>query len=138
MAKRLFGENQSPFNVFQAQAMMDEAAGDEAEIPLVRYNLNGIELNDEGFQKLSTEIALSPMAGIFPMPWGKDRVQLYFGELSVGGSLEPIIIRRGFIRQLLPGAKIGDAGSKAYYEVCSDLRLVELARSKFPKPPSKN
>jgi class 3 adenylate cyclase len=138
MAKRLFGENQSPFNLFQAQALMDEAAGDEAEIPLVRYNLNGIELNEEGFQKLSTEIALSSMAGIFPMPWGKDRVQLYFGELSVGGSLEPIIIRKGFIRQLLPGAKIGDAGNKAYYEVCTDLRLLELARSKFPKPPSKN
>jgi class 3 adenylate cyclase len=138
MAKRLFGENQSPFNVFQAQALMDEAAGDEAEIPLVRYNLNGIELNDEGFQKLSTEIALSSMAGIFPMPWGKDRVQLYFGELSVGGSLEPIIIRKGFIRQLLAGAKVGEAGNKAYYEVCTDLRLLELARSKFPKPPSKN
>ncbi len=138
MAKRVFGANQSPFNLFQAQAMMDEAAGDEGEIPLVRYNLNGIEINEEGFQKLSGEIALSPMTGIFPMPWGKDRVQLFFGEISVAGSLEPIIVRKGFMRQLLPGAKIGDAGAKAYYEVCTDPRLVELARSKFPKPSSKN
>lgn len=138
MAKRLFGANQSPFNVFQAQAMMDEAAGDEDEIPLIRYNLNGIELNDEGFQKLSKEIALAPMSGNFPLPWGKERVQLFFGEIALGGSLEPVIIRKGFLRQLLPGAKIGAAGSKAYYEVCTDPRLLELARSKFSKTPSIN
>lgn len=138
MAKRLFGGNQSPFNVFQAQALMDEAAGDEDEIPLIRYNLNGIELNEEGFQKLSKEIALAPMSGNFPMPWGKERVQLYFGEISLGGSLEPVIIRKGFLRQLLPGARIGAAGAKAYYEVCTDSKLLELARSKFSKPPSVN
>ena len=138
MAKRLFGGNPSPFNVFQAQALMDEAAGDEEEIPLIRYNLNGIELNEEGFQKLASEIALAPMGGNFPMPWGKERVQLYFGEVPLGGSLEPIIIRKGFLRQLLPGAKIGAAGAKAYYEVCTDPRLLELARSKFLKPPSVN
>ena len=95
MAKRLFQDNQSPFNLFQVQALMDEAAGDEDEIPLIRYNLNGIELNEEGFQKLGKEIALAPMSGNFPMPWGKERVQLYFGEMPLGGSLEPIIIRKG-------------------------------------------
>ena len=135
MAKRLFQANTSPFNLFQLQALMDEAAGDETEIPLIRYNLNGIELNDEGFHKLSTEIALSPMSGNFPMPWGKERVQLYFGEIPLGGSLEPVIIRKGFIRQLLPGAQIGAPGSKAYYEVCNDARLLELARKRFPSTP---
>ncbi len=64
---------------------MDEAAGDEMEVPLIRYNLNGIELNEEGFEKLSSEIALAPMAGNFPMPWGKERVQLYFGEVPLAG-----------------------------------------------------
>ncbi len=117
---------------------MDEAAGDEDEIPLIRYNLNGIELNEEGFQKLGKEIALAPMSGNFPMPWGKERVQLYFGEISLGGSLEPIIVRKGFLRQLLPGAKIGAAGTKPYYEVCTDARLLEVARKKFSKPPSVN
>jgi len=138
LAKRLFQSNASPFNLFQLQALMDEAAGDEGEIPLIRYNLNAIELNEEGFEKLGTEIALAPMAGNFPMPWGKERVQLYFGEVPLGGSLEPIIVRKGFIRQLLPGAKIGAAGTKAYYEVCTDARLLEVARKKFPSPSSKS
>jgi len=78
------------------------------------------------------------MVGNFAMPWGKERVQLYFGEVPLGGSLQPIIVRKGFIRQLLPGAKIGAAGNKAYYEVCTDARLLEVARKKFPSSSSKN
>ena len=43
------------------------------------------------------------MAGNFPLPWGKERVQLYFGEVPLGESIEPIVVRKGFVRQLLPG-----------------------------------
>ncbi len=130
MAKRLFKENSSPFNVFLLQSLMDDAAADEGEELLVRYNLNGIELNDEGFQKLSAEISLAPMGGNFPLQWGKERVQLFFGEVPLGESIEPIVIRKGFVRQLLPGGKIGEPGTRPYYEVCTDLKLLSLARKK--------
>lgn len=131
MAKRLFRDNAAPFNVYQLQSLMEEAAPDEGEELLVRYNMNGIELNEEGFQKLSSEISLAPMGGNFPLPWGKERVQLYFGEVPLGDSLEPIVIRKGFVRQLLPGSKIGAPGTRAYYEVCTDAKLLDLARKKF-------
>ncbi|HKV06279.1 MAG TPA: hypothetical protein VJO53_14375 [Candidatus Acidoferrales bacterium] len=131
MAKRIFQSNSSPFNVFLLQTLMDDAADDESEELLVRYNLNGIVLNEEGFQKLSAEISLSPMGGNFPLPWGKDRVQLYFGEVPLGESLEPIVIRKGFVRQLLPGGKIGAQGKSPFYEVCTDAKLLDLARKKF-------
>ncbi len=117
--------------MFLLQTLMDDAAEDEGEELLVRYNLNGIELNEEGFQKLSAEISLAPMGGNFPMPWGKERVQLYFGEVPLGESLEPIVIRKGFVRQLLPGGKIGAQGTRAYYEVCTDAKFLDLARKKF-------
>jgi hypothetical protein len=136
MAKRLFKENSSPFNVFLLQSLMDDAAADEGEELLVRYNLNGIELNDEGFQKLSSEISLAPMGGNFPLPWGKERVQLYFGEVPLGESLEPIVIRKGFVRQLLPGGKIGAPGNRSYYEVCTDSKLLDLARRKVSRRPA--
>jgi hypothetical protein len=110
---------------------MEDAAEGEGDELLVRYNLNGIELNEEGFQKLGTEISLAPLGGNFPLPWGKERVQMYFGEVPLGESLEPIVIRKGFVRQLLPGAKIGTQGTRAYYEVCTDPKLLELARKKF-------
>ena len=96
-----------------------------------RYNLNGIELNEEGFEKLSSEIALTPMAGNFTFPWGKERVQLYFGEVPLGESIEPIVVRKGFVRQLLAGGKIGAQGNRPYFEVCTDSKLLDLARKKF-------
>jgi len=131
IAKRLFQQNPSPFNVFLLQTLMEDAAEGEGDELLVRYNLNGIELNEEGFQKLGAEISLAPLSGNFPLPWGKERVQLFFGEVPLGGSLEPIVIRKGFVHQLLPGAKIGTQGTRAYYEVCTDPKLLELARKKF-------
>jgi hypothetical protein len=134
MARRLFEANPSPFNVYLLQTLMEDANEEEGEELLVRYNLNGILLNEDGFQKLSTEISLAPMVGNFPMPWGKERVQLYFGEVPLGESLEPVVIRKGFVRQLLPGGKIGAQGARAYYEVCTDAKLLELARRKVGSP----
>ncbi|HUC42170.1 MAG TPA: hypothetical protein VL913_00355 [Candidatus Micrarchaeaceae archaeon] len=138
MAKRLFSLNPSPFNVFLLQTLMEDAVEDEGEELLVRFNLNGIELNEEGFQKLSKEISLSPMAGNFSFPWGKDRAQLSFGQVPLGDSVEPIVIRKGFVRQLLPGAKIGQQGTRPYYEVCTDPKLLEIARKKFAEALPKN
>src|ERR1700732_2855942 len=144
MAKRLFRTNPSPFNVYLLQTLMEDAVEHEGEEVVVRYNLNGVELNEEGFQKLSREISLAPMGGNFPMPWGKERVQLYFGEVPLGDSLEPIVIRKGFVRQLLPGGKIGAQGNRPYYEVCTDPKLLELARKKVAainpknKPPDRS
>ncbi len=130
ITKRLFRDNQSPFNVFVLQPLMEDAVADEGEELLVRYNLNGIELNEEGFQKLSAEISLRPISGSFSLPWGKEKVQLYFGEVPLGQSLEPIVIRKGFVRQLLAGGKVGAPGTRPYYEICTDAKLLELARKK--------
>ena len=130
ITKRLFRENASPFNVFVLQPLMEDAAADESDELLVRYNLNGIELNEEGFQKLSAEISLRPMSGNFTLPWGKEKVQLYFGEVPLGESLEPVVIRKGFVRQLLAGGIIGAAGTRAYYEICTDGKLQEMERKK--------
>ncbi|HYL47298.1 MAG TPA: hypothetical protein VEU52_09745 [Candidatus Limnocylindrales bacterium] len=138
MAKRLFKKNPSPFNVFHLQTLMEDAEADEGEELLVRFNMNGIELNEEGFQKLSKEISLAPMSGNFPLPWGKERVQMYFGEVPIGESIEPVVVHKGFVRQLLPGGKIGAQGTRAYYEVCTDPKLLELARKKFAGTASKS
>jgi hypothetical protein len=131
ITKRLFKNNPSPFNVFVLQTLMEDAAEDEGEELLVRFNLNGIEMNEEAFQKLSSEVSMAAMAGTFPMPWGKERVQLYVGEVPFGETLEPVVIRKGFVHQLLSGAKIGAQGTRPYYEVCTDARLLDLARKKF-------
>lgn len=38
-----------------------------------------------------------------------------------------MLIRRGFIREMLPGGKIGHAGTRPYYEVCVSPKVLELA-----------
>jgi hypothetical protein len=131
MAKRLFDKNPSPFRVFLLQTLIVEgAAEEEGDELLVRFNMNGIEMNEEGFQKLTSEISLFPLEGSFPMPWGKERAQLYYGELPLGDALEPIVVRRGTTRELLPGGKIGEATTRPYFEVCVNAKLLELARKK--------
>jgi hypothetical protein len=131
IAKRLFNAVHSPFNVFVMQTLIEDAIGEEGEELLVRYNLNGIELNEEGFQKLNSEISMSPMTGNFPLPWGKERVQLFFGEVPFGESLEPVVVRKGLVRPLLQRGKVGAPGTRAYYEICTDAKLTEIARKKF-------
>jgi hypothetical protein len=83
-------------------------------------------LNDEGFQKLQEEISLTMLEADCAMPWGKERVTFFHGETPVGEGLEPLLIRRGFVRQMLPGGKIGEAGSRPYYEVCVNPKVMEL------------
>ncbi len=126
-AKRMLAQNPSPFRLFLFQTMMDGVAEDEADEFLVRYNLNGVELNEEGFQKLQEEISLSELKIDCIMPWGKESVTLFRGETPVGEGLEPVLIRRGFIREMLPGGKIGHAGTRPYYEVCVSPKVLELA-----------
>jgi len=124
-AKRMLSQNSSPFRLFLFQTMTEGVAEDEADEFLIRYNLNGVELNDEGFQKLQEEIALTPLEADCVMPWGKERVAFFYGETPVGEKLEPVLIRRGFVRQMLPGGKIGEAGTRPYYEVCVNPVVLE-------------
>jgi hypothetical protein len=125
-AKRMLAQNTSQFRLFLFQTMTEGVAEDEADEFLIRYNLNGVELNEEGFHKLQEEISLTTLEADCVMPWGKERVQFYYGETPVGEGLEPVLIRRGFIRQMLPGGKIGEAGTRAYYEVCVHPKILEL------------
>jgi hypothetical protein len=125
-ARRMLTKNPSPFRLFLFQTMMEGVAEDEADEFLIRFNLNGVELNEEGFQKLQEEISLTPLEADCVMPWGKERVTFYYGETPVGEGLEPVLIRRGFVRLLLPGGKIGEAGLRPYYEVCANPKALEL------------
>ena len=113
---------------------MDEAAGDEMEVPLIRYNLNAIELNEEGFEKLSSEIALAPMVGNLRCPGARNACSSILARFR-WGIAQPIIVRKGFIRQLLPGRKSGRPASKAYYEVCTDARCWKSRAKSFPRLP---
>jgi hypothetical protein len=127
--RRLLGEHGSSFRLFVFQTTMEGATEEELDEFLLRYNLNGIEVNEEGFQKLSEEISLGPLEAECKMPWGREQVTFYSGLVPVGETLEPLLIRKGFVRQLLPDGTIGAAGKRAYYEVCTNFDLPGSANS---------
>jgi hypothetical protein len=126
LAKRLLTGQKTHFSVFQFLTAMEGASSEELDEFLVRFNMNGIELNEEGFQKLSEEISLESIETKLDMPWGKENVTLHYGEVPLGESVELLVLRKGLARQILPEGKIGVASSHPYYEVCTSPKLYDL------------
>jgi class 3 adenylate cyclase len=129
VARRMLAEHNSPFNVYLFQTMMEEAGEEEIQELLVRYNMNGIELNADGFAKLSEEISLTEAELECEHPWGKEKAHFFFGEVPFGERIEQLTIRKGTVRQMLAGGKIGERGTYSYYEVCTGLRFAEMMQA---------
>jgi class 3 adenylate cyclase len=126
IAKRLLAGQKTQFSLFQFLTAMEGASAEELDEFLVRFNRNGIEINEEGFQKLSEEISLDSIETKQEMPWGKENVTLYYGEVPMGESVELLVLRKGLARELMPDGKIGMASSHPYYEVCTSAALHDL------------
>jgi hypothetical protein len=126
LAKRMLSGQKTHFSIFQFLTAMEGASAEELDEFLVRYNMNGIELNEEGFAKLSEEISLETIHTKLEYPWSREEVILYYGEVPMGESVELLVLRKGVARQLLPDGKIGKASDHNYYEVCTSPALYDL------------
>ncbi len=126
LAKRMLAKQKTQFSVYHFLTAMEGASAEELDEFLVRYNMNGIELNEEGFQKLAEEISLETLNTKLELPWGKEEVTLYFGEVPMGESVELLVLRKGRARELLPDGKIGKFSEHNYYEVCTSPALYDL------------
>jgi len=126
LAKRMLARQKTHFSIFQFLNTMEGASAEELDEFLIRYNMNGIELNEEGFQKLSEEISLDSIEMKLDMPWGKQNVSLFYGEVPLGESVELLVLRKAFARLLLPDGKVGKPTEHSYYEVCTAPALYDL------------
>jgi hypothetical protein len=130
-ARRLFSGNRSPFRVFLLQTLFEDPAEGEEEI-FIRYNVNGVELNEEGFEKLREEMSLRSVNARFVMPWGEEAVRMHFGDLPLGESFRKLLVREDRVRRLTPEGKIDPQPlSKRYFEICTDAELIRLVESKI-------
>jgi len=129
VARRMLADKAGPFHLFVFQPGVEGSEEDEADEFLIRFNLNGVELNEEGFAKLCDEIALHRVELDCAMPWGRETTTFFLGEAPIGEGLEPILLRQGFVRQLLPDGRTGPAGHRAYYEVCTDPQAFEMVQA---------
>jgi hypothetical protein len=126
LARRMLADQRSNFSIFHFLQSMQGASAEELDEFLVRYNRNGIELNEEGFQKLSEEISLESVETKLDLPWGKETVTLFYGEVPIGDSVELLVLRKGAARELGSDGKIGKGSKHVYYEVCTTPALFNL------------
>ena len=126
MARRLLASRGGLFRVYGFQGAPAAAGLEEEEEFLFRYNVMGVALNAEGFEKLRAEISLTRTT-VQDEIWGeKEEAVLYHGTVPLGQSFEKLILREARVPRLrLPAVKVEEWTPRLYYEVCVSPQLYE-------------
>jgi hypothetical protein len=122
--RRVFDKKKRAFNLYVYQsAKEDDKALSEDEIVL-RYNINGIELNEAGFNKLTKEIDLKTMNCLIPKIQ-KEPIIIHTGKFPlVTGTFQRLIIREEWVQELNTVTyKPSGMVNRKYYEVCTQGAL---------------
>jgi hypothetical protein len=125
LLSKIFKSQNDVFNLFVFENESEEIIETTVDDFTYRYNVNGIELNEDGFNKLAKEINLQ----IFTFPSENDEsVKLYTGKVPLAnGNYQRIVIREGVIHKLQPNAlDVTGKISKKYYEVCTHHRIYDF------------
>ena len=117
---RIIDKSTQAFNlyVYETGKDKDNALSDDEII--LRYNVNGIELNEAGFQKLTAEINLKPMNCLVP-ELQREPIIIHTGKFPlVTGTFQRLILREDWVQELRPGdLKMLGKVNRKYYEVCT-------------------
>ncbi len=123
----------SPFNLYVYQTASEKEISATADDLFLRYNVNGIELNAEGFKKLSEEIDLKFLECSIP-DLQKEKIRIYTGKFpTITGKYQQLVIREAPIPAIEPEIVSGDLNvirltDRNYYEVCTNPKLHEYLR----------
>ena len=127
--RRIIRKNASPFNLFVFQGASDEEIQKTADDILLRYNINGIELNEAGFRKLSQEIDLKVFYGDIP-DLGLEKVRLHTGKFPTKtGRYQRLVLREAEVPAVNPtNLSQFHLTHRKYYEVCTSPMLYKFAK----------
>lgn len=117
-----------PFNLYVYEPMSGRNQCDTVDDFRLRYNVNGIELNAPGFEKLQDEIDLSPVA-IDVVGGGEPESRFYTGKVPLlNGDYRRLVVRESGIAEIDPQRmEILGVTSRKYYEVCTHPKLHAAA-----------
>jgi hypothetical protein len=122
------------FNVFTFKTVEDEDTGGNPDEFLLRYNIGGIHISEEAFQKLRTEISLQAFDMQVPLVWNQRKVRLYSGVVPIGqGLFHKIAIREGLIAHV-DGRdfSLKRFTDRRYYEICTNAKIYQaLEQAQF-------
>ncbi len=116
----------NPFNLYVFQKESENSAAKPTDDMLLRHNVNGIELNAEGFEKLSREIDLISLECHIP-ELQAEKLSVHTGKFpTVTGKYHRLIIREDRIPVVSPhDFSIIRKTDNKYYEVCTHPLLYE-------------
>jgi hypothetical protein len=116
----------NPFNLYVFQRAQENSTVTPAHDMLLRHNVNGIELNAEGFKKLSQEIDLKSLECHIP-ELQAEKIRVHTGKFpTVTGKYHRLIIREDRIPVISPhDFSIIRKTDKKYYEVCTHPLLYK-------------
>lgn len=127
--RHIIRKNTSPFNLFVFQGASDRELEKTADDVLLRYNVNGIELNETGFHKLAQEIDLKPFYGDIP-DLRLEKVRLYTGKFPTkSGRYQRLVLREADVPTVNPKdlSQLHFTHRK-YYEVCTSPTLYKATK----------
>jgi hypothetical protein len=124
--RKVLDEKERPFNlyVYQAGEEQDNVLSEDEII--LRYNVNGIELNETGFNKLTREIDLKTMNCLIP-EIQKEPIIIHTGKFPlVTGIVQRLIVREDWAQELNPvNFKTVGKVNRKFYEICTHNVLKE-------------
>ena len=129
--RRIVDRSDKAFNLYVCQKGDIDAnkALSDDEI-ILRYNVNGIELNEAGFQKLTSEIDLKTITCLIPEVQ-RDPIIIHTGKFPlVTGSFQRLILREDWVQELDP-VDMSPQGkvNRKYYEVCTQQSLKQYVEN---------
>jgi len=129
IVRRRLESHKKPFNLYVFQTQLEKAGRATVDDLAVRYNVNGIELNLLGFEKLSQEIDLKEVQCTMPELQNKS-IKVYTGKYpTLSGQYQRLVIREDRIPEIKPDSlKIIRMTSRYYYEVCTHPALYEYVK----------
>ncbi len=128
VGRKLIAGKKGLFSLYVFQTRSEAEMAATADDLYMRYNVNGIELNPVGFEKLSNEIDLQVLTSDLKDSFGQ-KCTLYLGKFPTkSGRYQRLIIREAQIPILdLDTLKAKGISAHKYYEVCTNPKLYKKA-----------
>jgi hypothetical protein len=129
LARKSLPDNRGAFNVFIFQTISEETAAGAMEEFLVRYNVDGICLSEDAFEKLRTEIRFSTVETDLPALWGIERVMLHSGAVPLSSDVyQRLVVREALVSFVDPQTfKLKERTKRRYFELCTNKTVYDCA-----------
>ncbi len=128
--RKIFSKMKPAFNLYVYQTASEDDMLKTSDDISVRYNVNGIDLNPDGFKKLSKEINLTTFNTDIPELKRKN-IKLHTGKFPLtSGRFQRLVIRESKIRQIHPDTFASlKLTNRSYFEVCTHPAVYQHVRN---------